>query len=45
MTRLVGAVLACVVGTTKAQAAVFWLQHCTRRPLSPTELARRFWRG
>ena len=45
MTRLVGAVLACVVGTPEVQAATFWLQHYAHTPLSPAELARSFWRG
>ena len=45
MTRLVVAVLACVVGTTKVQATAFWLQHYAHTPLSPAELARSFWRG
>lgn len=45
LTRVALAVLAYVVSPADAQAAIFWLQHCARRPLSPAELAHRFWRG
>lgn len=45
MSHILAAVLACVVGTPEVQAAAFWLQHYTRAPLSPAELARSFWHG